>query len=304
MKFKIRHADKIVGFFSIAALAALIVLIFSIGSKQNWFEKKYHFKTQFDTASNISAEMSLQYKGFTIGKVSKVELVNDEVWADWYILDKYSSYLKYGSLVELSVSPIGLGTQFIFHPGNTNMSLEENCEVFRTDSEIGKQYIEKGLVDYVHQKDSITALLQQAGSIMDNVNTLIAQINVILSGRSNVPTAQILQNVASVTSQIETLLSGVNKDLYPQIDGIIAQINSITTGINSAVGSAESLVGNADTMVGNVSPQVGNALSEVNTLLLQIQDVMEGLKNNPLIKNGISDKSNTGTALPSSRGEF
>src|SRR5574344_2566492 len=139
MKFKIRHADKIVGFFSIAALAALIVLIFSIGSKQNWFEKKYHFKTQFDTASNISAEMSLQYKGFTIGKVSKVELIDDQVWADWYILDKYSSYLKYGSLVEMVVSPIGLGNQFVFHPGNSNVSLQENDIVYTVDSAEGKK---------------------------------------------------------------------------------------------------------------------------------------------------------------------
>src|SRR5574344_2518090 len=106
MKFKIKYADKIVGFFSMAALAALIILVFSIGSKQNWFEKKYHYRTQFETASNISAEMALQYKGFTIGKVSKVELKDDQVWADWYILEKYINYAKYGSLVELVVSPL------------------------------------------------------------------------------------------------------------------------------------------------------------------------------------------------------
>src|SRR5574344_972688 len=123
MKFKIRHADKIVGFFSIVALAALIVIIFSIGSKQNWFTKKYHFRTQFETASNISAEMALQYKGFTIGKVSNVTLRDDVVWADWYILDEYYNYAKYGSVVELVVSPIGLGTQFVFHPDRKSTRL-------------------------------------------------------------------------------------------------------------------------------------------------------------------------------------
>src|SRR5574344_1845569 len=141
MKFKIKYADKIVGFFSIAVFAALIVLVFSIGSKQNWFEKKYHFRTQFDTASNISAEMAWQYKGFTIGKISKVELKDDQVWADGYILGKYREYATYGSLVELVVSPIGLGTQFVFHPGNASTPLEENSVVYRTDSVEGKKYI-------------------------------------------------------------------------------------------------------------------------------------------------------------------
>lgn len=310
MKFKIKYADKIVGFFSILALAVLIVLIFSIGSKQNWFEKKYHFHTQFDTASNISAEMALQYKGFTIGKVSKVELKNDQVWADWYILEKYISYAKFGSLVELVVSPIGLGTQFVFHPGNTNMQLKEGSEVYRTDTAQGKQYVKDGLVLYEHQKDSISALLQQVSTIMDNVNTLIEQVNTILSGQSQVPTAQILQNVATVTGQVQTLLGGINRELYPQIDRIMADINAITTEIqsiagtaNTAMGTANTLIGTANTLVGNTTPQVNTVLSDVNTLLLQIQDVMEGLKNNPLIKNGITDKSSTGTALPASRNE-
>ena len=40
MKFKIRFADQIVGFFSLLALAALIGFIFALGASQNWFVKK------------------------------------------------------------------------------------------------------------------------------------------------------------------------------------------------------------------------------------------------------------------------
>ena len=41
MKFKIKHADQIVGLFSLIAIVGLIALIFSIGVTQKWFEKKY-----------------------------------------------------------------------------------------------------------------------------------------------------------------------------------------------------------------------------------------------------------------------
>lgn len=277
------------------------MLIFLIGSNQNWFEKKYHFRTQFDTASNISPEMALQYKGFTIGKVNKVELKNNQVWAEWYILDKYINYAKYGSLVELVVSPIGLGTQFVFHPGNTNMPLEQDTEIYRTDSESGKKIIEAGLVRYVHQKDSISSLLQQVSTIMDNVNELIEQINTILRGSSTTPTAQILQNVSVVTGQVQTLLGGINKDLYPQIDSVMTKVNAITAQLQTIAGTANTAVGSANTLIGNTTPQLNSVLSEVNALLLQVQDVMEGIKNNPLIKGGISDKTATGTALPAAR---
>ena len=40
MKFKIRYADQIVGFFSIFALLVLIVLVFALGARQNWFVRK------------------------------------------------------------------------------------------------------------------------------------------------------------------------------------------------------------------------------------------------------------------------
>ncbi|WP_191014603.1 hypothetical protein [Treponema zioleckii] len=47
MKFKIRYADQIVGVASLAAIAALIVLIFAIGANQNWFAKKNSYYTFF-----------------------------------------------------------------------------------------------------------------------------------------------------------------------------------------------------------------------------------------------------------------
>ena len=39
----------------------------------------------------------------------------------------------------------------------------------------------------------------------------------------------------------------------------------------------------------------------MQTLLKQMQDVMEGLKNNPLLKNGISEKPEKESATPKLR---
>lgn len=301
MKFKIKYADKIVGFFSILAIGALIVVIFSIGSKQNWFEKKYHFRTQFESASNISAEQALQYKGFTIGKVSKVELIDDKVWADWYILEKYINYARDGSLVEMVVSPIGLGNQFVFHPGNSNIILKENSVVYTVDCDQGQKIIKEGRVDYEKPKDSIGAIIKQVTSLINDIDNLVVQINDILSGKSAAPTSQILYNVSALTAQLQTLLGGVNSNLYPQINGIISQINSIAAGIEGITVNANSLMSDAGTIVNNSSPQLNSALNQINTLLLQVSDVLEGVKNNPLIKNGVPDHSSTTSALPQSR---
>lgn len=333
MKFKIRYADKIVGFFSILALVALVVIIFLIGSSQNWFEKKFYFTTQFDSASNVQSEMSLSYKGFTIGKIDKVELVKDEVWATWYIKEKYMDYATYGSLVELSVSPIGLGTAFIFHPGTTNIPLTGNCEIFRTDSEKGLQFVEEGLVNYTPQKDSISGLLSQVGTLLTNINDITGQLSYILKGKSNAPLAKTLENIANLTADADSLLKEINRGLYPQLDGLVGQVNEIIVNIDGLLSTVDSIAGTADGLLGNVNGvvstvdggvsnivgsldgvlgnvnglldiQLKSVLGEVNSLLIQLQDVMEGLKNNPLLKKGVPDRSSTGTALPAGRGGF
>lgn len=340
MKFKIRYADKIVGFFSIIALIALVLIIFFIGSTQNWFEKKYYFQTKFDSAANVASEMNLSYKGFTIGKISKVELVKDEVWAEWYIKEKYMDYVTYGSLVELSVSPIGLGTSFVFHPGTTDIPLIGGCEIYRTDTAKGAQFIEEGLVSYEVQKDSISGLLSQVTTLVSNITDMTSQLNLILKGKSTVPLAKTLDNIASITSDVDILLKGINIDLYPQVDGLVLQINSIVDSINGLIGTVNEIAGSAggiitnvngvistvdgvittvDGTIGNVENQIGgimgnvnnildndlsSTLGQVNTLLFQLQDVMEGLKNNPLLKKGVPDRTKTTTALPAGRGGF
>ena len=118
MKFKIKYADQIVGTLSIFAIAALIFIIFLIGTKQKWFVPKHPYYTVVSSGSNVSEGMAIQYKGFGIGKVKNITLnEKDQVIVNFYISDEYINRITEGSVLELSVSPIGLGSSMIFHPG-------------------------------------------------------------------------------------------------------------------------------------------------------------------------------------------
>jgi phospholipid/cholesterol/gamma-HCH transport system substrate-binding protein len=118
MKFKIRFADQIVGFLIIAALISLIFVVFMLGTQQRWFAKDFFYKTYFDSAAGLGDNMVVQYKGFPIGNVRSVTLTNDDrVEVSFSIYDQYQNRVREGSLVELIVSPIGLGNQFIDSPG-------------------------------------------------------------------------------------------------------------------------------------------------------------------------------------------
>ena len=94
MKFKIRYADQIVGFFSLLALAGLIAFIFLLGASQNWFIKKNIYYAYFSSGSGISVGMDVSYKGFTIGKIKEVKLEGSDVRVEFYILGDYAEYVK------------------------------------------------------------------------------------------------------------------------------------------------------------------------------------------------------------------
>ena len=51
MKFRIRFADKIVGFFIIAALVALVFIIFMLGRSHRRFRRDYEYLAYFESAT-------------------------------------------------------------------------------------------------------------------------------------------------------------------------------------------------------------------------------------------------------------
>lgn len=300
MKFKIRFADQIVGVFSVAALAGLAVLVFAAGSKQHWFEKKINYYTVFDSGSGISVGMDLTYKGFSIGKVSKVSLEGMFVRVDYYVLGEYSSFVKENSLVQLVTSPIGLGSSFSFYPGNGPELLREGSEIYRIDSIPGQRIVDSKLIHVEKQSDSIGALMSQVSDLLGHVNSLVGQLDSALSGNikdKTTPIQSIVLQIESITKNINEIIGSddgvVGRALGPELTknlestmGNISQISRNLTGVSA----------NADKMIGNAAPQVDNALIQLNSVLLEVQDVLTGLKNNPLLRGGIPDRSKSSSS--------
>ncbi len=110
MRFRIKHADTIVGIFVIIAALVFAVGIILLGANQRWFSKDIRFTTRFASAAGASPGTAIMMRGFQVGKVTKVKL-NDanEVDAEFVIYDNYYPKVRENSLLEISTSPIGLG---------------------------------------------------------------------------------------------------------------------------------------------------------------------------------------------------
>ena len=298
MKFKIKYADQIVGILSLIAIIALIFIIFLIGSTQKWFVPKHNYFTVISSASNISVGKAVTYKGFEIGKIKSFSLDdNDKVIVNFYISDDYKNKIVRDSIIEILTSP--LGSSVVFYPGNSNSFLPDNSFIPERSSEEAKALISNKRVSVVEQTDSINTILAMATTLVGDIDTLVKQINTALEGNESTPLTYtitqlngILTNLNHLTEDPAGLIPKLLEDENAQgsIANTLMQLDSTMAEINKITASVESNM-----------PGVSILISQMQTIMKQMQDVMEGLKNNPLLKNGISEKPEKENATPKLR---
>jgi phospholipid/cholesterol/gamma-HCH transport system substrate-binding protein len=331
MKFKMqRFADQIVGIFIILSLVALAFVIVVLGKSQRWFTKDVTFSTVFPSAGGLSKNMAVQYKGFAIGSVKDFHLTPDNnVEVIFSINEEYRNRVKRGSVVELQVSPIGLGNQFLFYAGKGQM-LEDGAQIPPFGSAQARELIRQGMTEEVQRDDSISVLLSRISSIMGQldealgegtddteIGRMIGSLNRTLVGVEAIP-----QSVDNTISALNGTINGIRLQLNP----ILANINALTgelndpdgliytvldtdkdfyTGLVAILGSVTSMLDSLDRTVAFIPsqlPQVAGLLMDLRVTMKTAEDVLVSLTNNPLLRGGVPDRANSQNSDISPRG--
>ena len=330
MKFSIRFADKIVGTLVVLALAIVVVVVFMLGRSQRWFARDYQYITYLTSASGISTNMAVQFKGFTIGHVKRIRLAEDDsVEVIFTIFEEHNHRVTAGSVVELQSSPIpGFGNAFVFYPGKGREELVEGAVIPEINSTQATQLIAMGLADVPETHDSISNIINMVASILETVNMSLAGTN----GSENPPIAQILANIVDATANISTVTQNLSEQLEPifvnveaitgdlmdQISPILSNVETITdqlaapTGTVMAILDAEGPVfaGIAEVLesitgiMGSIEktmdfvpaqlPQISILLSDLHSALTEAEKLIIALTNNPLLRGGIPELRETG----------
>jgi phospholipid/cholesterol/gamma-HCH transport system substrate-binding protein len=335
MKFRIRHADKIVGFFVVFAALALAAGIVFLGANQRWFSKDIRFTTRFSSASGAQAGTAIMMRGFQIGKVAKIEL-NDanEVDGEFVIYDTYYSKAKENSILELVVSPLGLGgAQLLFHPGKGESLIAPGSFVPLADSPEGQDLLDQGLVEIPVKDDTVTRLLAGVNPLIENanktivtINRTLTEINRALAGQSSGPLGDIVKEASSAAARADAMVADVSR----QADKLLEQANAIAGNLEGATaalrdptglvprlldakGSVKTLLDDKNALYDKISssvselqktlaniqgittalsremPTISLTIDEGRAAIKQAQDVLTGLRNNPLLKGGIPE---------------
>jgi phospholipid/cholesterol/gamma-HCH transport system substrate-binding protein len=319
MKLSVRFVDKAVGALIILALGALVLVVLMLGIRHRWFAQDYLYAAYLDSAAGLSSNMAVQFKGFTIGRVKSFDLTGDNrVRVIFSIYDTYTDRVREGSVVELAVSPLGLGSQFYFYPGKGERRLEKDEIVPAVNTLEARRLQREGLADISAQEDSITLLISRAGVLLEDLDHTVLDLRDALAGNEAVPLGRILREAedlvrgtgkavedipASFEKTLEALLAGIEPVLgdlktlsgelaAPEglIMGGLGPEGFVTAGLESSLRSITEILENLDRSSAMLPPemaQVAGLLAELRTALKNANDVLVALGNNPLLRKGI-----------------
>lgn len=319
MKFSIRFADQIVGTLVILALVILILAIFLLGRSQRWFMNDYQYKTYFTSASGLSLNMAIQYKGFTIGHVKNISLSEDDrVEVRFTIFEEHAQRVREGSLVEIQISPIGLGSSFIFHPGLGEDLIMEGMLIPEINSVEARQLTASGLTGrHDAGPDSINSIMNQVNLLLETLNASLAGSD----GARDLSLGQIIGNVERTTAAIADISVSLLEQLNPILNnvetftdqiadpsGTIMSIldadgplySNLEQALSSLAGIIESLDKTAEFLPSQL-PQIGVLISQLNVTINTVQDVLIAVSNNPLLRGGMPQRVETGPGGASPR---
>ena len=68
-------------------------------------------------------------------------------------------------------------------------------------------------------------------------------------------------------------------------------INDVMKNVSLISEQMTAITENADELVANTVPEVDALMVQLNSILLSVQDVLAGVKNNPLIRSGVPDRT-------------
>ncbi len=328
MTFRMRNADKIVGLFVILAVTLVAVLLFLLGANQRWFARDYRYYSRFPSASGLSVGMPILFKGFQIGRVESVRLSEeDDVDVDFVVYDTYLDRVRENSILELVTSPIGLGSQLLFQPGVVDLPVQEGAFIPSLDTPEGKDLVDRGLVQRQAKDDSISQLLANVNPLLENVNstvvelqTTLSYVNAALSGAGDSPLTTTVADVSEIVAGVRVLVSSV----VPKVDQLTANLvktsealadptglvpkllepkgsiqtilddgNRLFDKIDSSFNAVQGALTNLEDATSSFSdqmPRIVAIIEEARSALVTAEDLMEGVKNNPLIKGGVPQR--------------
>lgn len=279
-----QHKNKLVTIFVGTSIILFATFIIFIAIKNRTFERQYTYYTVIDDAHGLQNNPSLFYKGVEIGRVKKFKLTEDKnIRVDFSIYQEYMPLIIEYSVVMKNSNPIsGEVSEFTLitpeiKDGIINSVPMPGSLLPEISSNEGIQYIEKGRIEIPAK--GIDAVAKKVNMLLDSLvaNKTMNKIDGSLT------------HINNAIINLEELLGS-----YKNPDGLAVKLGG--KQIETAVASLGNSIKYLEDMlkeIHNNKRMLTPIMLNTNNTIQKLDKTLQGVNNNPIIKNGIQKKQTT-----------
>jgi len=271
MPFVFSRTQKLAAFFIIFGFILLIAIFAFIIKGNRTFEKKGYFFAYFEDSKGITVGSPIKYKGFSVGKVTRVVLLSDyRTKVDFVIYKEYLNLMRYDTVIKMSASLLGAsGLTITFLSGEKCLVLPNKSEVLSSDMTLGQDILFK-ISENLPKQDDLTA---KAAQVLDMILELRPVINLTLL------------NLRDTTAELKNLASSLNgkgdSETAKQIFSLLSKINSTVDLLYPTLSNLKDVSIDAKEITSKLKNDLPKITSDINNLTFKIDKLLTGIDDLP-----------------------
>lgn len=244
--------EKMVGVFVLSAVIVLLFLLFSTIKSQNIFEEQFTVYSKLKSAEGINTETIVQISGIEVGKVSFIEITDDnQILLTMRIFKQFHKLLRTDSKVKVS---------------SLNVAIIGKSIIVITAGSADKDLISEGAILDVLETNSVENIISEAKNMLNDVKQLVG-------------------DVSSVVKAVDLEKIALTIDSLHQISD---DLSSISQHVTSGKGVVGGLV-YSDSMRKDLSLSLSNLQQATKDMMVLVSSLKNDAGEVPAILNHIDE---------------
>jgi len=266
-----------VGVFVLSAIAVLVFLLFSTIKSQNIFEEYFVIYGKLNSAEGLSTETIVQVSGIEVGKVSAVEITDDNhIMLTMHVYNRFHKLLRTDSKVKVS---------------SLNATIIGKSIIGITAGSPDNPLLQAGAVLNVQESGSVEDVIAEAKKILAVINKMIYEVSGVISVVDAEKIASTIDSFDQVAENIKLFSQRMNST-----EGAIGSMlydkevkNNLSQSLENMKQATEDMKKLARTLKGDVK-DVPVVLKNINTVVGETKKTIEATQRIWPISSALSKK--------------
>ena len=262
-----------VGIFVLTGTGLLIIALYLIGAKQNFFGSTFELQAKFKTINGLMPGNNIRFTGIDVGTVKEVEIINDStVNVIMVIEDKVQKFIKKNAIANVGTDGL-MGNKLInISSSDENAISVEDGDIIISVNPIGTDAMMRTLEVSNQNIKDITGDIKMIASRLNKPNTLWS---ILMDTTISENLKQAIFNI-NTTSERASIIAGDLRNIVKGVQSGKGTAGKLLTDtlfahkLNQTMINIQSISDSVSTIANNfkiISEKINNGKGAVGTLL-------------------------------------